>query len=194
MVENILNLIIFVISVIFGKSVFVDFRKMCRENVKHPEDSEGETRFPNGKRYNLYNFKTSFYVIIEALTVSLYLSVFVLIIGNFCGLSKIWTPSDILIDKILTIICPFSIVSFVDSFKNKVYKQAISIDDILKMQKDPESIKKYLIQNKRFLMTNEIRELDRHFYQDQTINWVKKNGFIEVNLALRKTQDEKHKD
>lgn len=193
MVENISNLIILVISIFCGKDIFVDFLKMCYENIKHSEDYEyfeNQTILPNGKRYNVYNFKTRLYIGIEGLAIFLYLSAFILIIENFCGLSKFWASSDILIDKILSIICPFSIVSFVDSFKNKIYKQTISIDDILNMTNEPESIKKYLIQKNRFLTLEEIEELDKHFYHDRTIDWTRKNGFIEVNISLRKADAE----
>jgi hypothetical protein len=194
MVENISNLIILAVSIVFGKDVFVDFWKICYENIKHSDESEGGTRFPNGKRYDLYNFKTRLYIDMEGLAVFLYLSVFMLVVGNFFGLSKICVSSNILIDKIFSILCPFSITSFLSSFKNKIYDQFISIDDILTMKEDPELIKKHLIQNRRFLMPDEIRELNEHFYHDQTIDWIEENGFIEVDFSLRKAQDETEED
>ena len=194
MLKNILDLIILIITIFCGKDVFVDFWKMCYENIKHSDDSESGTRFPNGKRYDLYNFKTRLYIGMEGLAVFLYLSVSMLVIGNFFGLSRIWVFVDILIDKIFSILCPFSIASFLPSFKNKIYDQFISIDDILKMKKDPELIKKHLVQKRRFLMPDEIRELNKHFYHDQTIYWIEENGFIEVDFALREAQDETEED
>ena len=194
MLKNILDLIILIITIFCGKDVFVDLGKMWCENIKHTEDSEDETRLPNGKRYGLYNFKTRLYVAIEGLAVFLYFSAFILIVGKFFGLSRIWTSSDMLVDKILSIICPFSIVSFLPSFKNKIYDQFISIDDILTMKENPELIKKCLVQNRRYLMPDEIKELNEHFYHDQTPDWIEKSEFIEVNIALRKADDETEED
>lgn len=62
------------------------------------------------------------------------------------------------------------------------------------MTDEPESVKEYLIQNNRFLTLEEVKELDEHFYHDQTIDWIRQNGFIEVDMALQKSGDETEED
>lgn len=184
MLENVINLVVLIISTICGIDVFKDFLKMLCQSIKHSHDSESTIRLPDGRRYDRYEPKVFLYMLIESVVVSLYLLTLSSIIFCFFGLSDYLPCIPILVDKALSIICPFSIVSFVSSFKKKVYDKVISIDTILKTNAQPDTIKGFLILNKRLLTLEEIKELDEHFYHSKTIDWVNKNGFILVNREL----------